>query len=108
MMGEVMIKEQPLLNIGEIVEILTGREKGKYGVIIGKENDRYIFIADGDKRKFDQPKRKNIRHIRATGYISKEIVDSLDKNGKVTNAKLRYVLQDYLSNRLPLDEEKGE
>jgi len=102
-----MKEPNPIFQIGEIVEVLMGREHGRYMVVLGLQN-RYLILADGDKRKFDQPKKKNIRHVRSTGFIAKEVVDSLEENGRVSNAKLRYVLQNYLSNQIITDEKKGE
>ena len=92
--------------IGEIVQITKGRENGKYGIVLGYENDRFLLIADGDKRKFDKPKKKNIRHVKSTGYISQEAVIALQETGKVTNAKMRYVLGDFIANHLVQDVEK--
>lgn len=97
-----------LLKIGEIVEVMMGRESGKLAIVLKIANERYLLIADGDKRKFDKPKRKNFRHLKSTGYISKEIVDSLKESNKVSNAKLRYILQKYISSHLNEDDEKGE
>jgi len=94
-------------NIGEIVEVLMGRESGKYMIII-EVGDRQVYLADGDKRKFDRPKKKNTRHIRSTGFIAKEIVDSIADSGRVSNAKLRYVLQEFMKNHVSRIEEKGE
>ncbi|TCS81525.1 KOW domain-containing RNA-binding protein [Tepidibacillus fermentans] len=96
--------------IGEIVEVTQGREKGKFGIVLGFEQDR-LLIADGDKRKFDKPKKKNIRHVRTTGYISKEAVRAFQETGKVSNAKMRYIIQDFLANHLNQNVEedmKGE
>lgn len=97
-----------LFKVGAIVEILMGRDSGKLAIIIENVNERYVLLVDGDKRKVDSPKKKNVRHIRQTGYISKEIIKSLEESKKVSNAKLRYVLQDYISNHLNKDEKKGE
>lgn len=97
---EEMSNDSTIVDIGEIVEILMGRDKGKFAIIIGVEDVNYVNLVDGDKRKIDNPKRKNLRHIKTTGYISKEIVDHIKENAKISNAKLRYVLQDYISNHL--------
>lgn len=94
-------------NIGEIVEIVTGRDKGNLAIVLGITDERFVLLADGDKRKFDNPKRKNIRHIKTTGFISKEIINTLEENSRVSNAKLRYVLQDFISNHLN-EGEKGD
>ncbi len=102
-------KSNTFIEIGEIVEILMGRDKGKYAIILGKDEERFVLIADGDKRKFDSKKRKNIQHIRLTGFISKEIADDIKNGKRISNAKLRYVLQDFISkNYSNEDEKKGE
>lgn len=94
--------------VGEIVEILMGRDAGKYAVILKVCDERYVLIVDGDKRKFDHPKTKNKKHLNPTGYISNEVTNSLFEDNRVSNAKLRYVIQDYLLKQFSRDEEKGE
>lgn len=96
-------------NIGEIVEIVMGRDKGSFAVIVKVIDDRNVLVADGDKRKYDNPKKKNVRHINSTEYISKEVADNLQHNDRISNAKLRYNLQDFISNHLNKDvQERGE
>jgi ribosomal protein L14E/L6E/L27E len=94
--------------VGQIVEAVKGRETGKYAVIIGVPDEKFVLLADGDKRKYDHPKRKNLNHIRFTGEFAKEVYDSLADTGRVTNSKLRYVLNRY-ENQLNPDivSEKG-
>ncbi len=81
--------------IGQIVKIVRGRDQGKYAVVIGYEGDRFALIADGKKRKFDNPKKKNFIHLEPQDEISSEVVNSLSESGRVTNAKLRYAIQRY-------------
>lgn len=95
------------LSVGEIVKILKGREKGNNAIILEVIDERYVLLVDGDKRKYDNPKKKNVHHIKKTNYISKEILDSLEENNRVSNAKIRYVLQDFISKRYSEDEERG-
>ncbi len=103
-----MSDSSSLFKVGEIVEILMGRDAGKYAVILEILNDRYVYIIDGDKRKYDNPKMKNIRHIRSTRNISKEVIKSLMEDNRVSNAKLRFVIQDYLDNQFSEEIRKGE
>jgi len=102
-----MNNRRSMFETGEIVEIIMGRDKGNFAVVVDIIDDRFLLIADGDKRKHDNPKRKNVHHIRSKAYISKEIVNTVMENKKLSNAKLRYVLQDFISNHLNKDE-KGE
>ena len=63
--------------IGQIVRILQGREAGQYAVVIDVLDERFVLIADGDKRKFDRPKKKNIAHLELMDYVSPEVQNSL-------------------------------
>jgi len=94
--------------VGEVVEVLMGRDSGKLGIIVECVDERFVLLTDGDKRKFDRPKRKNVRHLKSTGFISKEVIDSLSESNRVSNAKIRYVLQDYISNHSNKVEIEGE
>lgn len=80
------------LQPGRIVNVLRGRDAGKYAVVIGLVDEKFVWIADGDKRKFDQPKKKNILHLHLTEYVSNEVADSIRDTGRVTNGKIRFAL----------------
>lgn len=84
--------------LGQIVRILRGRDLNKYAVIIGIVDQRFILIADGDKRKFDQPKKKNRLHLQLQDAISHEVVNSLLETGRVTNGKLRFALNKFVQS----------
>jgi ribosomal protein L14E/L6E/L27E len=94
---------------GQLVRNLRGRDAGKLAVIIGIEDERFVLIADGDKRKFDQPKKKNLLHLELLGFISGEVASSIRDTGRVTNGKLRYAIGKYVEDQ-PTEEaqEKGE
>ncbi|MFC4075390.1 RNA-binding protein [Salinithrix halophila] len=93
------------LRPGQIVQVLRGREAGRYAIVIRFEEPHFVWLVDGDKRKYGQSKKKNVKHIQPTNHIAREVADSLAKEGRVTNAKLRYALNQYL---LRIGEEKGE
>lgn len=86
--------------IGQIVKVLRGKDGGSYAVVIGvSEHDPYVWIADGDKRRFDQPKRKNLLHLELQPETSNEVASSMQETGRVTNGKLRYVIQKFLERK---------
>jgi large subunit ribosomal protein L14e len=93
--------------LGQIVRSTQGRDAGKLAIIIGIADARFVWTADGDKRKFDQPKKKNLSHLELLEVISSEVVDSLLENGRVTNGKLRFALNRF-SDRPDEVQEKGE
>jgi large subunit ribosomal protein L14e len=94
--------------LGQIVRIVRGKDSGKYAVIIGVEDQRFVWIADGNKRKFDHPKKKSLNHLELLQQVSSEVVNSLNENGRVTNGKLRFALHRYMDQLLSEAQEKGE
>lgn len=85
--------------LGQIVKILRGRDQNKYAIIISIIDQKFLLIADGDKRKFDQPKKKNMLHLQLMDAISREVVESLAETGRVTNGKLRFSLNKFAESK---------
>ena len=48
--------------IGMLAVSRAGHDRGTTYVIIGEE-DEYVYLADGQTRTVDRPKRKNKKHI---------------------------------------------
>lgn len=93
--------------IGQIVRIVQGREAGQYAVVIDVLDGRFVLLADGEKRKYDRPKRKNMQHIELMDFISPEVQNSLLETGRVTNGKLRFAVSKFI-NELVTDLKKGD
>lgn len=93
--------------VGQVVQIMQGRETGQYAVIIKIVDDRYVFLADGEKRKYDRPKKKNLNHIEMMDYVSPEVQNSLLETGRVTNGKLRFAINKFASE-VVTDLKKGD
>ncbi|TXK78085.1 KOW domain-containing RNA-binding protein [Paenibacillus sp. N3.4] len=95
--------------IGQIVKVLRGRDPGEYAVVIGIVDHRFVWLADGDNRKFDQPKKKNLSHLQLQDKISSEVESSIRETGRVTNGKLRFAIAKFV-DLLPVEahNEKGE
>ncbi len=82
--------------IGQVVRIKQGREAGQYAIILKLLDDRFVLLADGEKRKYDRPKKKNLHHIEVMDYISPEVQNSLLETGRVTNGKLRFAIDKFV------------
>ncbi|CDQ21616.1 RNA-binding protein [Halobacillus litoralis] len=93
--------------IGQIVRIVQGREAGQYAVVIDVLDGRFVLLADGEKRKYDRPKKKNLQHVELMDFISPEVQDSLLETGRVTNGKLRFAVSKYV-NEAVTDLKKGD
>lgn len=86
--------------VGELVRILNGRDKDQFACIIEVLDERFVRIADGDKRKVDRAKKKNIQHIDRVKIVAPEVKTSIVETGRVTNAKLRFAISTYIDDNL--------
>jgi len=84
--------------IGQIVKMTAGRDQGKFAIVIAVE-DRFAYVVDGDKRKFDRPKKKNVLHLELQNEIASEVADSIRETGRATNAKIRFALNRFLAKK---------
>jgi len=90
----------PVRNLGRFVYIKKGKGKGQYAVIIEVIDQKNVLIADGIRRTFDRPKKKNIQHLQFIDCISPEVRSSLVETGRVTNGKLRYAMYKFVNEVL--------
>jgi len=85
------------VKLGEMVISRAGRDADRYFIVVSVLNDKYIKIADGDLRKIEDPKLKNIKHVRSTGYINDELSIWLSEGKRVKNEDLRGIIDDYIN-----------
>src|SRR5690625_7928697 len=78
--------------IGQLVKITQGRESGQFAVIIKIVDNKFVLLADGDKRKYDRPKKKNIYNVKLLNKNSPEVRESLLETNRVSNGNLRYAV----------------
>lgn len=53
---------------GSLVYSIQGRDKGSLFLVLKKEGD-FVYLADGDQRKLENPKKKKIKHINKTNTL---------------------------------------
>jgi large subunit ribosomal protein L14e len=79
--------------LGQIVHSRAGRDKNKYFIVIGIIDNNYVLIADGDLRKYKNPKKKKIKHLVLHELFAEDIRKKLQENKIVSDADLRRNLQ---------------
>ena len=79
-------------SIGQIVYSISGRDKAK-SFIVTKVDGQYVYIADGDLRKLDKPKKKKIKHIQATNFVDETIKQKIENNEYLLDADIRKALK---------------
>ena len=58
------------MEVGQIVFSKRGRDKGRAFVILLVEGE-YVFLADGQMRPLDKPKKKKVKHTQPTKEVVK-------------------------------------
>lgn len=84
------------LTVGSVVRSKAGRDGGRCFVVMWVE-ENFVGLCDGDLRKTDKIKRKKIKHIIPTKYVSAFVVSKLEAGDKVTNSEIRRELAEYQS-----------
>ena len=63
----------------------AGRDRGRFFAALKVEGE-YALIADGDLRKIERPKRKNLKHL---GVTAKKVSPEALKSNRALRAELR-------------------
>jgi len=89
------------LTIGQIVISKAGRDKGEAFVAVAlkcEKDGEYAFLADGDKRPLNNPKKKKRRHLQHTLTVDEEIANAI-KNGKhLKDADFKTAIKSFKQN----------
>lgn len=70
---------------GSLVYSRAGRDKGTLFVVVATEGD-WVYLADGDIRRAEKPKKKRLKHINKTN----KVIELEFEN--VSNSELRKAL----------------
>ncbi len=77
------------VSVGQIVQSRSGRDKGRYFFIIQIIDEEYVYLADGDLRTVESPKKKKLKHVKLTDLKDDRLNRIIGENKKVTNALLK-------------------
>ncbi len=81
---------------GEIVVSTAGRDKGKYYIVTKVKSD-YLLLADGAKKRLDNPKRKNLKHVKSTGTVIDELSIWLKEKKRLKNEDVQVAIREYIN-----------
>jgi len=86
--------------IGRVAVSTAGRDTGRAFMIIGLVDAQYVYIADGDLRKIEHPKKKKLKHLKLTETVLVSIADKLKQGTKVFDAEIRSAIKSCSGQRL--------
>ncbi len=85
--------ELAVLEPGDVVRSLKGRDTGEVALVWGVLSDHRVAIVDGDVHPITRPKQKNRRHLARLGH-QKELASRMAQ-ARITDADLRAALAVY-------------
>jgi len=80
------------LRPGQMVISIQGRDCGSEYLTLGFEGDRFLLVADGVKRTPERPKKKNLRHVKVSPLVDREIEKKITGGGRVTGEDIHQAL----------------
>lgn len=76
---------------GQIVYSKCGRDKGRTFIVIDFDEE-FIYLADGDLRRLEKPKKKKFKHVQIVNKVDLGIKEKLEK-GYILDADLRKAIK---------------
>lgn len=81
--------------LGCIAYSKAGRDKGNIFLIVGILDEEYVYISDGEIRKFHKPKKKKLKHLNIIDYVSDDIKNMILCDKNVNDSQIKEFLQSH-------------
>lgn len=89
---------------GRAVRSTAGRDSGRRLIVLSMD-DEYAYAADGDLRRAEAPKKKKLRHVKATAEYFPSIAEIVRVGKMPSNAEIRKCLQTDRQGRIEFGKE---
>ena len=80
------------LKKGCLIRSLKGHDKGQLHFVYDIADDGTVLIIDGKSRRYENPKRKNIRHIELVLDTVPGVTEAFAAGNSVRNTEIRKLL----------------
>lgn len=91
--------------IGQLVCSKCGRDQGNFYLVFEIINDCFVYLVDGERRRMENPKRKNIKHLQFFPAVAEQLALQWEAGQQVGNTEVRKVLTSLKQVRV--DRESG-
>jgi len=79
--------------IGMFARSKAGHDKNKTYVIL-KEEDGYVFLADGIRKTIENPKKKKLKHIQPIiQNFDEELVNRIEQKQLIQNEEIKRAIR---------------
>ncbi len=78
-------------HVSDLVVSLAGRDRDEILLVL-REDESYLWVANGKTRRAEKPKRKKRRHTAFQAHCDARTRDKLLQTGRLTNSDIRKAL----------------
>lgn len=82
------------VSTGMMVRSLAGHDKGKVYLIL-RNDETYVYLADGKSRTLEHPKRKKYKHVQVDRRITPWIRNLLDQGREIQDSDIVRAIREY-------------
>lgn len=86
------------LQVGCLVSSTKGRDKGRFYLVVGCDGLPRVHVADGEGRKVENPKQKNIKHLHVYEAVAGAISNKAANGERITDLDVRQELKSLLQD----------
>lgn len=81
------------IEVGQLVFSKAGRDAGSHFLVFDILNESFIRVVDGEVHKIENPKKKNLKHLRCLPKVADEVASKLKEGLPLHNAEVRKALK---------------
>jgi ribosomal protein L14E/L6E/L27E len=81
------------LRYGQMAQSSQGRDCHRYYLIVGMIGDKYLVLTDGVKHPITKPKKKNIKHVKISMCVDKDIEEKLLRGESLSNSQIKSAIE---------------
>ncbi|TYP50329.1 KOW domain-containing RNA-binding protein [Thermosediminibacter litoriperuensis] len=79
---------------GQVVMSCAGRDKGRFMLVVRVIDSQYVYVADGELRRIEKPKKKKLKHLKILNKKAGFIHEKLVNGRKIYNEEIRRALEE--------------
>jgi ribosomal protein L14E/L6E/L27E len=93
------------IKVGQLVCSKRGRDRGKFYLVLEFKDETFVYLIDGEKRRMDNPKQKNIKHLKVYPAVSGELAQVWEAGKNPGNSEVRRVIAQFKQDLLEQESE---
>ncbi|RJQ31383.1 MAG: RNA-binding protein [Peptococcaceae bacterium] len=91
-----MCGESAGVQMGSLACSLQGRDKGRFYLVVGIDRCGMVLMVDGEKRKVNNPKRKNLKHLKVYREVATMLVEKIQAGKRIADVDVRKAIKSLL------------